>query len=616
MKIRAVFLIIVLLSGCTSRQLTVPEKKDTLDFLLDLTEKIQSDTTLHQSGAADRYSAIFDSLRDNDFTLAHKYDIETLLNKINNTFVLDTVLTGLAEKEQNNLLSVSLNETRFRLLIPVQERLDLLYNNEETVDEPKQPENSNAKETTKTDKFETHGKWVFKENVSWMLVLIRENDKFSRLKTDCLYRVMNILHQLENPAQKIRAWRAIGRMIDLIDLQKSTSGYGPFQRSAHGLYTDKGVVINTLLARRDGETNKDVLAIADQVIQHVEKQLSAKKDMEFWTKVYESREMKNIARQQRKGIQIDSNSRVYDSDSLNALYWFEKGYKTQDPRQKIYFYSKAIALDPEMTEAYNNRGNVYQNTGNDTNALKDYDKAVSIDPYYAPVYLNRANNYQNRGDYDKAIQDFHSAVMFAPDNAQAWFYRGQCYKNMEQYSKAIQDFDKVQQMGSSPEYLQKAIYYSAICYLKMNELEPALSDFYRVLEFDPENVSVYIQCGDIHRKMKEYHKALNNYDAVLQIDSLNALAYNNRGLCYQKQGEFDLAVKSLEKAVNIQPEYVSAYYNLGSVYWQQRKWKQVVAAWEKCLKIDPEYTLAKKWLTKAKERTKKRYITIEVEVPE
>jgi len=619
MKKLIVLFTILLLSGCTSRQLNVSHKTDSLDFLLDLTHEIQTDSTLLQTGAADRYSAILDSLCDHDFTIARKYDIESLLDSTSNTFSMDTILIELAERERHNLLAVSLNEVRFRMLVPVQKRLDLLYNNKENAGKPDKPvsrEDSDDQSQGKAgeyNKYETHGKWVFQQKVSWMLVLIRENDKYSRLKTDCLYRVMNILQQLEDPAERIRTWHAIDRMLENIDIKKSASGYEPFRRSANGLYTDCGVIINTLLARRAEETDNDVLSIADKVIHKVEKQLSAKKDMKFWTKVYESREMKNIARRQTKGVHVDAKGIVYDTDSLNALYWFEKGYKTQDPDLQIQFYSKAIDLDPEMTEAYNNRGNVYRNMGNDTDAMMDYNMAVSIDPYYAPVYLNRANSYQDRGEYDKAIQDYHSAVMFAPDNPQAWLYRGQCYKNMGQYAKAIQDFDQVRKMSSDPECLQKCFYNRALCYLKMNEFKQALGDYDRVLELDPQNISVFIQCGDIQRRLNEYKSALFYYDAALRVDSLNALVYNNKGLIYKKQGDMDLAIKNLKKAINIKPDYASAYYNLGSVYWEHRKWKQVIAAWEKCLEIDPDFQLAKKWLPKAKERTKKRYITIEVE---
>jgi len=622
MKKCVILFALLLIWGCTSSRLVAPEQKDTLDFLLGLTEEIQSDSTLQQTGAAAMYSAVFDSLCDTDFTLAHKYDIETLLNRTNKTFSLDTVLTALADREQNNLLSVSLNEVRFRMLVTVQDRLNSLYENEDAYRELETLENKEkgkeqAEEKKKTlDKFERHGKWVFKEKVSWMLVLIQENDKYSRIKTNCLYGVMNILQQLEDASDKKRSWLAIDRMLDVVDIQKSESGYTPFQRSAFGIYADKGVVIKTLLARRAGEINDDVIALADKVIQKVEKQLSAKKDKEFWAKVYESRALQNVSRKQARGIIIDSNGKIYDSDSLNALYWFEKGYSAENTDQQIQFYSKAIDLDPEMTEAYNNRGNIYQGLGNENEALKEYDKAISLDPYYAPVYINRGNTYQNLGDYDKAIKDYHSAVMLAPDNAQAFLYRGMCYKNMGQYLAAIQDFAKVQKMNTTKKNLVMALYYSGSCFYKMKKFDQALRDFDRVLELDPDYVSVYIQRGDIYRYLKDFNHAILSYDKAMEIDSLNAIAYNNRGMCYKKLGNKDLAIRDYEKAVEIQPDYASAWYNLGRVYWEQRKWKKVVAAWEECLEVDPEYQLAKKWLPKAKERTKKRYITIEVEVQE
>ena len=52
MKKCVILFAVLLLWGCTSSRLVAPEQKDTLDFLLGLTEEIQSESTLQQTGAA------------------------------------------------------------------------------------------------------------------------------------------------------------------------------------------------------------------------------------------------------------------------------------------------------------------------------------------------------------------------------------------------------------------------------------------------------------------------------------------------------------------------------------------------------------------------------------
>ena len=44
-------------------------------------------------------------------------------------------------------------------------------------------------------------------------------------------------------------------------------------------------------------------------------------------------------------------------------------------------YNKAIEINPNYVDAYNNRGNIYsQGKGEYDNAIPDYDKAIEINP--------------------------------------------------------------------------------------------------------------------------------------------------------------------------------------------------------------------------------------------
>ena len=46
-------------------------------------------------------------------------------------------------------------------------------------------------------------------------------------------------------------------------------------------------------------------------------------------------------------------------------------------------YNKAIQLDPELAEAYCNRGVAYEHTGEFERAIADHTKAIELQPHYA-----------------------------------------------------------------------------------------------------------------------------------------------------------------------------------------------------------------------------------------
>ena len=48
--------------------------------------------------------------------------------------------------------------------------------------------------------------------------------------------------------------------------------------------------------------------------------------------------------------------------------------------QAMSDYNKAIEINPNYAEAYNNRGIIYDKQGNFTQAMSDYNKAIEINP--------------------------------------------------------------------------------------------------------------------------------------------------------------------------------------------------------------------------------------------
>lgn len=84
----------------------------------------------------------------------------------------------------------------------------------------------------------------------------------------------------------------------------------------------------------------------------------------------------------------------------------------------IDIYSQAITEFPQISEAYNNRGNAFFNKGEYDKAFQDYDEAIKLNPKYAEAYYNRGLAYMLRGkegDYVLAKADFEKGLTLNPD---------------------------------------------------------------------------------------------------------------------------------------------------------------------------------------------------------
>ncbi|MGC8925772.1 MAG: tetratricopeptide repeat protein, partial [Calditerrivibrio sp.] len=133
---------------------------------------------------------------------------------------------------------------------------------------------------------------------------------------------------------------------------------------------------------------------------------------------------------------LESDSWAEKADAL----WDGNGYS--DKKLAMYYFDKAIELNPESDVAYLGKGLVYYGMKDYTNALKAYNKAISINPTYAYAYNNRALVYFYLKNYNAAKYDYSKAINYDPDYALAYNNRGLLYYEIGDYKSSLEDFNK------------------------------------------------------------------------------------------------------------------------------------------------------------------------------
>ena len=97
---------------------------------------------------------------------------------------------------------------------------------------------------------------------------------------------------------------------------------------------------------------------------------------------------------------------------------------------------RAIALDPKLAEAYNNRGVVYRDRGDYALARAELDRALEIDPKLALAYVNRAQLFRLSGSPDQALADYAAALAIEP-SAALYIGRGQLLHEQGKCAEAL-----------------------------------------------------------------------------------------------------------------------------------------------------------------------------------
>ncbi|MCK4641185.1 MAG: tetratricopeptide repeat protein [Candidatus Marinimicrobia bacterium] len=204
-------------------------------------------------------------------------------------------------------------------------------------------------------------------------------------------------------------------------------------------------------------------------------------------------------------------------DQLDAIDWYNKGYdadlKKEYDKAKS-FYLRAIELNPDFSDAYNNLGLVYDKQENYSDAIKCYNKAIEINPNYSYPYNNLGNVYSDQGnDYD-AIKYYMKAIELNPNNSYLYNNLGLVYDNQENYADAIK------------------------CYNKAIEINPDFSN-------------AYYNLGVVYGKQGNYDDEINSYKKAIELNPELSVAYLNLGVVYYDQGNYVDAIKCFQKSAKL-----------------------------------------------------------------
>jgi tetratricopeptide (TPR) repeat protein len=183
-------------------------------------------------------------------------------------------------------------------------------------------------------------------------------------------------------------------------------------------------------------------------------------------------------------------------------------------REAIEHYSAAIALDPNYSEYYNDRGSVHLRFGSLEEAEKDYLKAIELSPPYFEVLTNLGQCYRKMGRMDRAIESYSLALDLEPNQILALLGRANAY----------------QEVGKKEE---------------------ALSDFTSVIALDPSLWDAFANRGAIRYDIGHLDLSLDDFNHAIELNSEQGDLFENRATVLAELGHYALAEKDLRKAIDL-----------------------------------------------------------------
>ncbi|MYF24894.1 MAG: tetratricopeptide repeat protein [Nitrospira sp. SB0678_bin_10] len=238
-----------------------------------------------------------------------------------------------------------------------------------------------------------------------------------------------------------------------------------------------------------------------------------------------------------------------DDNAVAALAWFSVGYLLrQDSEASIRANDKAIHLEANFPEAYNNRGIAKTALGRLDDALADYDKAIRLKPKFAKAYNNRGMVKKKLRRLDDALADYDEAIRLKPKFAKAYNNRGMVKKKLRRLDDALADYDEAIRL--KPKFA-KAYYNRGLAMVDSELFDDALTDFDAAIQINPNYFEAYINRGSTNTVLGRYESAIADYDEAIRLKRDFVDVYLSRAGAKYRLGRKAEARKDLKTALKL-----------------------------------------------------------------
>ena len=237
-------------------------------------------------------------------------------------------------------------------------------------------------------------------------------------------------------------------------------------------------------------------------------------------------------------------------------YGVELSQNEHDFKGSIPYFKKAIKMDANYPDPWNNLSVAYANIGEIDNAINALKQSIRIYPYYPENYNNMASFYIQKKDFEEAEKLLQTALRLRPHYGKAYFNRGRIHYARQEREQAWQCFKK--------------------CCTEC--------------DFDnaPHGFAIY---GKVSLELKKYDDAILAYRKALSFDPNYPDAMFNLANAFYMKKNYDNAIAIYTQIVKQKPGELRSWYNLGESLICKEQYKKALQCYKKAEQLKHQFPL-------------------------
>ncbi|MBZ5505889.1 MAG: tetratricopeptide repeat protein [Acidobacteriia bacterium] len=178
-------------------------------------------------------------------------------------------------------------------------------------------------------------------------------------------------------------------------------------------------------------------------------------------------------------------------------------------------YAVVMAMDPNYSEYYNERGNLLLRLGRLQEARGDYLKAIELSPPYFEVFTNLGQCHRRMGAMAEAIEAYSRALDLQPRQLLALVGRAKAHEESGHVEAAISDYTEALSLDSNQ---WEVLASRGATYYFVGDLLLSLEDFNRAVDLKPDRAELYQNRATVLTNLAQYHEAAQDLRLALSLN--------------------------------------------------------------------------------------------------